>query len=87
MTLKYVNETLNFDNIDIQELGQTIQTPYYLYSENIIARNIDEYMSELRNTDSLICYSVKANSNLSILSMFAKKIWALILFLVENFIE
>ena len=73
MTLKYVNETLNFDNIDIQELGQTIQTPYYLYSENIISRNIDEYMSELKNTDSLICYSVKANSNLSILSMFAKK--------------
>ena len=73
MTLKYVNETLNFDNIDIQELGQTIQTPYYLYSENIIARNIDEYMSELKNTDSLICYSVKANSNLSILSIFAKK--------------
>ena len=73
MTLKYVNETLNFDNIDIKELGQTIQTPYYLYSENIIARNIDEYISELKNTDTLICYSVKANSNLSILSLFAKK--------------
>lgn len=73
MTLKYVNETLNFDNIDIQQLGQTIQTPYYLYSENIITSNIDEYISELNNADTLICYSVKANSNLSILSLFAKK--------------
>ena len=73
MTLKYVNEILTFDNIDIQELGQTIQTPYYLYSENKINRNIDEYTSELKNIDSLICYSVKANSNLSILSLFAKK--------------
>ena len=73
MTLKYVNETLAFDNIDIQGLVQTIQTPFYLYSENKINRNIDEYISELKNTDSLICYSVKANSNLSILSLFAQK--------------
>ncbi len=73
MTLKYVNEILTFDNIDIQELGHTIETPYYLYSENIINRNMDEYISELKNIDSLICYSVKANSNLSILSLFAKK--------------
>ncbi len=73
MTLKYVNEILTFDNIDIQELGHTIETPYYLYSENIINRNVDEYINELKNIDSLICYSVKANSNLSILSLFAKK--------------
>ena len=73
MTLKYVNESLTFDNIDIQELDQTIQTPYYLYSKNTIDKNVDEYMSELKNINSLICYSVKANSNLSILSLFAKK--------------
>ena len=73
MTLKYVNEILTFDNIDIQELGHTIDTPYYLYSENIMNRNVDEYINELKNIDSLICYSVKANSNLSILSLFAKK--------------
>ncbi len=73
MNLKYVNDILTFDNIDIQELGQTIETPYYLYSENIINKNVDEYISELQNIDSLICYSVKANSNLSILSLFAKK--------------
>ena len=73
MNLKYVNDILTFDNIDIQELGQTIETPYYLYSENIINKNVDEYISELQNIDSLICYSVKANSNLSILSLLAKK--------------
>ncbi len=73
MTLKYVNESLTFDNIDIQELDQTIQTPYYLYSKNTIDKNVDEYISELKNINSLICYSVKANSNLSILSLFAKK--------------
>ncbi len=71
--LKYVNENLTFDNIDIQELGQTIQSPFYLYSENIIISNIGEYIDELKNVDSLICYSVKANSNLSILSLLSKK--------------
>ena len=71
--LKYVNENLTFDNIDIQELGQTIQSPFYLYSENIIISNLGEYMDELKNVDSLVCYSVKANSNLSILSLLSKK--------------
>ncbi len=71
--LKYVNENLTFDNIDIQELGQTIQSPFYLYSENIIISNLGEYIDELKNVDSLVCYSVKANSNLSILSLLSKK--------------
>lgn len=73
MTLKYVNENLTFDNVDVQELGQTIQTPYYLYSENIITRNLNDYINPLEDVNSLVCYSVKANSNLSILSLFAKK--------------
>ena len=73
MTLKYVNENLTFDNVDVQELGQTIQTPYYLYSENIITRNLNDYVDPLEDVNSLVCYSVKANSNLSILSLFAKK--------------
>ena len=73
MTLKYVNENLTFDNVDIQELGQTIQTPYYLYSENIITTNVNDYIDSLEDVNSLVCYSVKANSNLSILSLFAKK--------------
>ena len=71
--LKYVNENLTFDNVDVQELGQTIQTPYYLYSENIITRNLNDYINPLEDVNSLVCYSVKANSNLSILSLFAKK--------------
>ena len=73
MTLKYVNENLTFDNVDVQELGQTIQTPYYLYSENIITTNVNDYIDSLEDVNSLVCYSVKANSNLSILSLFAKK--------------
>ena len=71
MTLKYVNENLTFDNVDVQELGQTIQTPYYLYSENIITTNVNDYIDSLEDVNSLVCYSVKANSNLSLLKLIA----------------
>ena len=73
MTIKYENECLYFGDINIAELGKDHNTPFYLYSENLILQNLDRYLNQLKTIDSLICYSVKSNSNLSVLSIFAKK--------------
>ena len=73
MTIKYENESLYFGDINIAELSKDHNTPFYLYSENLILQNLDRYLNQLETIDSLICYSVKSNSNLSILSIFAKK--------------
>ena len=70
--LEYKNNTLFFDNIDITELTKKIKTPFYLYSENLIKNNISDYLSG-GSDKTIFCYSVKANSNLSLLKLIASQ--------------
>ena len=72
MTTKYKDNILHFDNINILDLASSHQTPFYLYSENIIRDNFVSYSKSFGSHQHNICYSVKANSNLSILSLLAK---------------
>jgi|TARA_B100001564_G_scaffold343247_1_gene339636 diaminopimelate decarboxylase len=71
-SLHYQKNKLFFDNLDLEELSKGITTPFYLYSENLIKQNIKEYISQ-PNDKILFCYSVKANSNLSILKLIASE--------------
>ena len=56
--------------MDIDEISSNLETPYYLYSDNLIKENINSYMRHATKK-TLFCYSVKANSNLSILKLIA----------------
>ena len=71
-SLHYQKNKLFFDQLDLEELSKGITTPFYLYSENLIKQNIKEYISQ-SNDMTLFCYSVKANSNLSILKLIASQ--------------
>ena len=71
-SLHYQKNKLFFDQLDLEELSKGINTPFYLYSENLIKQNIKEYISQ-SNDKTLFCYSVKANSNLSILKLIASE--------------
>ena len=71
-SLHYQENKLFFDQLDLEELSKGITTPFYLYSENLIKQNIKEYISQ-SNDKTLFCYSVKANSNLSILKLIASE--------------
>ena len=71
-SLYYQKNKLFFDQLDLEELSKGITTPFYLYSENLIKQNIKEYISQ-SNDKTLFCYSVKANSNLSILKLIASE--------------
>ena len=71
-SLHYQKNKLFFDQLDLGELSKGITTPFYLYSENLIKQNIKEYISQ-SNDKTLFCYSVKANSNLSILKLIASE--------------
>tara|TARA_Y100000389_G_scaffold196023_1_gene228269 strand:- start:203 stop:1435 length:1233 start_codon:yes stop_codon:yes gene_type:complete len=71
-SLEYINNKLIFDNVDLQAASENLTTPYYLYSENLIKKNIKEYLS-CATDRTLFCYSVKANSNLSLLRLIASE--------------
>ena len=72
MTIDYKDDILHFDDNNILEIAKSRQTPFYLYSENIIKSNYNSYSESFGGHSHNICYSVKANSNLSILSLLAK---------------
>ena len=63
---------LHADSIALAELAERFGTPLYVYSATTIRKRIQEFQRAFRGTDHLLCYSVKANSNLSILRMLAK---------------
>ena len=64
---KYKNNRLFCENVEVEKLTKQFGTPLYVYS---YATLIDHYLKlkeAFREVNPLICYSVKANSNLSIL--------------------
>lgn len=69
-SLEYNSEKLFFDGMDIDKISKNLNTPYYLYSENLIKENISSYLAHA-SKNTLFCYSVKANSNLAILKLIA----------------
>ncbi|MBT9130842.1 MAG: Diaminopimelate decarboxylase [candidate division WS2 bacterium] len=68
---KYINNELFCEEIPIKELVRVFGTPLYVYSYGVIQHNYYEYTRALANIDHLVCYSVKANSNLSLLKLMS----------------
>ncbi len=69
MTGIHVKEgNLFVENILGAELAKKYGTPAFIYSSEVIRNNYALYSNQKRE-DDLICYAVKANSNLNILKM------------------
>ncbi len=57
------------DGVDLQALAVREGTPLHVYSAPRIRASILELQSALHGMDALLCYAVKANSNLAILQL------------------
>lgn len=64
---------LHCDDIPLPQLTQKYGTPLYVYSAATIAQRYNAFDHAFSNISHSVCYSVKANSNLSILRLLAKK--------------
>ena len=69
-SMKSINGQLYIENIPVIDLAREYGSPCYIYSYEIITNNFLKYKKETRNQD-LICYAVKANSNINILKLLA----------------
>lgn len=65
----YINNKLCFSSLDLTSIANQFGTPAFIYCQDTIERNFLEYKSAFQNSDNLVCYAVKANSNLSILKL------------------
>jgi diaminopimelate decarboxylase len=70
--IEYKNNQLHIEKINIQELSNSNQTPFYCYSEESIINQYDGLYSAF-DMDIKIFYAMKANSNLSIIKLLLNK--------------
>jgi len=68
----YQNGTLCAENVPLTEMAQQFGTPAYVYSRAALEHGYREFSEGCSGRDVLICYSVKANSNLAVLNLLAR---------------
>ncbi len=66
----YSAEKLFCEEVPVASIAERFGTPSYVYSQGVIRRRFQSLEQGLSEISPLICYSVKANSNLKILSFF-----------------
>jgi diaminopimelate decarboxylase len=66
------HSSLYCDRVALSGLAERYGTPLYVYSASAIRQRTAAFEFALRKVPHTICYSVKANSNLSVLGMMAK---------------
>ncbi|HQU31670.1 MAG: diaminopimelate decarboxylase [Planctomycetia bacterium] len=68
---EYRNKTLLCEKVKVEDIISDVGTPAYVYSKNSIVTQYHALETAFRAVDTLICFSVKSNSNLSICKLLA----------------
>lgn len=70
---KYKNNRLFCENTEVEALARKYATPLYAYSYHTLVDHFLKLRNAFRAIDPLICYSVKANSNLAVLRALVRQ--------------
>jgi len=68
----YHNDRLFAEQVDLEELAATYGTPLYVYSRATLERHWKAFDQALGEHRHLVCYAVKANSNIAVLALLAR---------------
>ncbi len=69
---RFINNELYCEEIAVNKIAEKMDTPFYLYSQKTILENYNRFDSAFQDVDPLICYALKANSNVKLLSFLAQ---------------
>lgn len=72
MSFSYKNQSLHAESVDIADLMDHYGSPLYVYSRTDIENNWREFDEAFGDHPHLVCYAVKANSNIAVLNVLAK---------------
>ena len=68
----YRNGVLHAEAVNLIELADAVGTPFYCYSTATLERHYRVFSGAFTDEKALVCYSLKANSNQSVLRTLAK---------------
>ena len=71
MAIGYQQQQLHIEQLAASSLLQQYGSPCYVYSKAQLLANLQAYQQAATGLDALICFAVKANSNLAVLQCFA----------------
>ncbi|MDO8299884.1 diaminopimelate decarboxylase [Lacisediminimonas sp.] len=69
----YRNGALHAESVALADIASRYGTPTYVYSQQSLLENFASYATACQGRDALICYAMKANSNLAILRLLASR--------------
>ncbi len=65
----YKDGVLHAEDVSVAEIAAEVGTPFYVYSSATLARHFRVFDEALHGMDHLVCYAVKANSNVAVLKV------------------
>ena len=68
----YQDNQLHAEQVPLADIAAQFGTPCYVYSRAALTDGYRQFSNALQGHEHLICYAVKANSNLAILNVFAR---------------
>ena len=69
---QYSGDELFCEGVPIRAIADKVGTPFYLYSLHTLESHFQAFDTPFSKIKHLICFSVKANSNLAVLRVFAR---------------
>ena len=67
--MNYKKKIFYIENVSAEKIAKQFDTPSYVYSYEKIKNNISNFKKNFRSINPLICFSVKSNSNIKLLSL------------------
>ena len=68
----YKDGVLNAEDVLLTDIAATVGTPFYVYSTATLSRHFRVFDEALEGMDHLVCYAMKANSNIAVLKILAE---------------
>jgi diaminopimelate decarboxylase len=68
----YRDGRLHAEDVDLTRLAEEIGTPFYVYSQQTLERHYQVFRDAFGSRDVLVCYAMKANSNLAVIRTLAR---------------
>lgn len=68
----YRGDSLYAEQVPLTDVAARFGTPCYVYSRAALTDSYNQFEQAMQGREHLICYAVKANSNLAILNVFAR---------------
>ena len=68
----YKNGALHAEDVPIADIAAAVGTPFYVYSSATLLRHFTVFDEALDGMDHLVCYAMKANSNLAVIKLLGQ---------------